>query len=228
MAEKFLVLDVEGNSTVRPYNVGYIIADRYGKIYKKHSFTFPECFWENLNAKQTDECKQMSHKNIKEILADISNKKRKRKYKSLSIDSFYKLLAKEINHYKITKMYAYNVNFDKNALKRLFGERFFDFGLEFRDIITGITYAKLLTKRYINFCRENNYLTAKGNIMTKAEIVYKFLTGKTDFKEEHTGLADVMIEYYILLTAFKSKKKLYWQYIQAWRVIDKFINEKGF
>ena len=35
--ERFIVLDVEGQQTCRPYNVGYIIADRYGKIYKKRS-----------------------------------------------------------------------------------------------------------------------------------------------------------------------------------------------
>ena len=32
--EKFIVLDVEGMQGKRPYNVGYIMADRYGKIYK--------------------------------------------------------------------------------------------------------------------------------------------------------------------------------------------------
>ena len=38
--ERFIVLDVEGQQTCRPYNVGYIIADRYGKIYKKRSISY--------------------------------------------------------------------------------------------------------------------------------------------------------------------------------------------
>ena len=40
--EKFIVLDVEGMSGLMPYNVGYIIADRYEKIYKERSFALPE------------------------------------------------------------------------------------------------------------------------------------------------------------------------------------------
>lgn len=38
--ERFIVLDVEGQQTCRPYNVGYIIADRYGKIYKSVQLRF--------------------------------------------------------------------------------------------------------------------------------------------------------------------------------------------
>ena len=34
--EKFIVLDCEGMSGKMPYNIGFIVADRYGKIYKKH------------------------------------------------------------------------------------------------------------------------------------------------------------------------------------------------
>ena len=32
--EKFIVLDTEGMSGKIPYNIGFIVADRYGKIYK--------------------------------------------------------------------------------------------------------------------------------------------------------------------------------------------------
>ena len=35
----------------------------------------------------------------------------------------------------------------------------------------------------------------------KAEVVYKYLTGNLDFREAHTGLADVQIEAEILLCA---------------------------
>ena len=93
----------------------------------------------------------------------------------------------------------YNVNFDKSALNRLFGERFNNIELEYKDIIPAILHTKLMTKKYINFCRDNKFVTEKGNIQTKAETVYRYLTGCIDFEEEHTGLADVLIEYQILL-----------------------------
>lgn len=225
--EKFIVLDVEGQSVCRPYNVGYIIADRYGKIYKRHSFALPECFWENIkSAVETGICLDMAKKNIQEILADGQHKKRNRKYKSISINEFYNLLVKEIKRYKIRRLFAYNVTFDKSALNRLFGERFEDLVLEYCDIVTGILYTKLLTKKYITFCKENGYITEKGNIQYKAEIVYRYLMGDFEFIEEHTGLADTLNEYEILLFVFRSHKMAKFEPCQAWRVLKNFCNEK--
>jgi hypothetical protein len=40
--EKFIVLDVEGMGGVCPYNVGYMVVDRYGTIYKERSFALLE------------------------------------------------------------------------------------------------------------------------------------------------------------------------------------------
>lgn len=227
--QKFIVLDVEGYSTVRPYNIGYIVADKYGKIYCKRSFALPESVWENINAmlviKQAEE---MTRNNIEEILLDIGNKKRKRKYKTVSIATFKKMFTADIQKYKIKILYAYNVSFDKSALKRIFGEEEFkNLPLEYRDIISGILYTKLLTKKYIQFCRDNGFLTAKGNIQTKAEIVYKYLTNSLNFIEEHTGLADCLIEYQILLSALKSRKKIDWSPVQAWKKINNFIEENN-
>lgn len=226
--KRFIVLDVEGCANARPYNVGYIIADKHGKIYKKHSFAFPECYWENIQkCIFNDDVKKMTHKNIQEILTDTSNKKLKRKYKTLSINAFYNLFRKEIAKHNITEMYAYNVTFDKNALNRLFGERLTEINLEYNDIIPAILYTKLLTKKYIDFCRKNNLLTEKGHITTKAENVYKYLTGDLNFTEEHTGLADVLIEYEILLTALRTKKKMIYKPCQAWRILDKYIKDNN-
>lgn len=225
--EKFVVLDVEGMSAVRPYNIGYVIADRDGKIYKHHSFAVPECLYENLqNALITGQAIDMTKHNIQEILTDTGNPKRKRKYKLISANEFYHFFSKELKKHKVKRLFAYNVSFDKSALKRLFGEkRFNSLNLEYCDIISGILTTKLLTKKYINFCLENGFITEKGNIMTKAEIVYKYLTNCLDFIEEHTGLSDVLIEYDILLTVFKAHKKVDFAPCQAWRILKKFCKE---
>jgi hypothetical protein len=47
---------------------------------------------------------------------------------------------------------------------------------------------------YDTFCYENEYLTKNGRKRYTAEILYRFLSGNNDFIEEHTGLADVLIE----------------------------------
>ena len=220
MKEKFIVLDVEGYSTCRPYNVGYIVADGEGKIYKKRSFAFLECIWENIKCMvRTKQAEEMTKANIEEILQDIKNKKNKRKYKTVSVKTFEKIFQSDIEKYKVSKMYAYNVTFDKNAITRLLG---YVPNLEYRDIISGILDTRLKTKKYVDFCIKNSFITEKGNIQTKAEVVYRYLTNYLDFVEEHTGLADVMIEYYILLTALKAHSKINWKPRQAWRELNKF------
>ena len=227
--EKFIVLDVEGMQKCRPYNIGYIIADRNGKIYKRHSFALPVAFWENItNCLQIGQAVEMRHNNIQEILHDMNKPRRKRKYKSITIPEFFKQFSAEIRRYKVKRLFAYNVTFDRGALFRLFGENQFNsLNLQYCDIISGILTTKLLTKKYVNFCLTNAYLTPKGYPSYKAEIVYRYLTGQADFNEEHTGLSDVLIEYSILLSAFKSHKQLNFEPVQAWRKLKEFAEQNN-
>lgn len=226
--EKFIVLDVEGMSGLAPYNVGYIIADRHGKIYKRHSVALPAHIWENIaDALRIGQAIDMTKKNVQEILMDANNRKRKRKYQMLSDSEFISLFLKEINRYKVKRIFAYNVKFDKAAISHLFGDRFNELNkIEWCDIISGIL-PRLLTKKYLEFCLTNGYVTDKGNFQYKAEFVYQYLTNDLNFKEEHTGLADVLIEYFILLSSFKSHKALNFNPICAWRVLKNFAESIG-
>ena len=75
--KRIMVLDVEGLSTCRPYNIGWIIGDKHGNIYSEESMAILPCIWENL---QNCFCaKEMTHKNVEEILSDIENETEKRK-----------------------------------------------------------------------------------------------------------------------------------------------------
>lgn len=227
--EKIIVLDVEGYSTTRPYNVGYIIADLHGNIYRKRSFALLPCIWENIQAMvNCRQASEMTKKNVEEILKDISKPRHKRKYKPISPEIFTKVFTADIQTFGVKRLFAYNVNFDKGSIKRLLGEeKFMELNLTYCDIISGITQTKLLTKQYIDFCKTNNYLTEKGNVQTKAEIVYRYLTNDLTFEEEHTGLEDVLIEYKILLTAVFTHKKIDWKPCPAWKLIKNFADEKG-
>lgn len=228
--EKFIVLDCEGMSGKIPYDIGFIVADRYRKIYKKHSFALPENIYINITqSAKTGQAVEMTAKNVQEILKDFGNSRLKRKYKCVSNSYLINFILKTIKKNKIKKIYAYNVTFDKMCLKNLFGERFAELEslVEFCDIIPMILNAKLLTKRYVNFCLENGFTTERGYIQTKAETVYRYLTNNPDFVEEHTGLSDVFIEYEILLIAFNTHKKLNTKPCQAWKILDNFCKEKG-
>lgn len=229
--EKFIVLDVEGNSTCLPYNIGYIVADNAGNIYQKRSIALPYAVWQNLlNSLETGLCKEMHLKNTKDILTDYENTAKNRKYKCISIESFWILFTSDIQKYNIKKLYAYNVAFDNSALSRLLGARYEMLGLEIRDIMACVVHARLLNPKYLEFCDRHGYLTEKGNYRYSAEIVYRYLKGDKfdNFEEEHTGLADVLIEYEILLWALKSNKKQVWSCICAWKTFQKFVEETGY
>lgn len=227
--EKFIVLDVEGMRGKRPYNVGYLIADRYGKIYAKHSFAFPVAIWENIaESLRIGQAVEMTKKNIQEILQDADKPNRKRKYKFSTATEFTKIFIKEIKKHKIKRIFAYNVNFDKKAIRNLIGAAAFDsLNVQWCDIISGILTTKLLTKDYINFCLTHDYLTPTKIASYKAEIVYRYLFGDLSFEEEHTGLEDALIEYMILLVCFKSHKKLDFTPTCAWQKLKRFMKDKG-
>lgn len=225
MVKKFIVLDVEGSSTARPYNIGYIVADKHGNIYEKRSFAIPNFIFENL--KKCIGCKDMTYDNIQEILESYGQSQ---KYAYVSPNEFQSILLNDISKYKVSKIWGYHVSFDKSALKRGFAEVFsiIDNLVDFCDIEQAILFTKLLTKKYITFCRKHNYLTKKGNIQTKAEIVYRYLNNDNDFIEEHTGLSDVLIEYEILLKAMQTKKKIVKDGCCPWQIVKKFCNEKDY
>ena len=227
IGKPFMILDVEGMSTCRPYNIGYIIGDKFGNVFLERSFAVLPCVWENLQ--NCLQAKEMTHKNIQEILGDIENTT-KRKYIYNSIEEVKKLILNDCIKYHVKEIWAYNCAFDKGSLKRLFGEdwEMLDNLVNFYDIIPAIVHTVLLNKDYVKWCNKNGFITQKGNVMTKAEIVYKFLTGQIGFEEEHTGLNDCKIEYFILLKAIHSGKKIdRSEKRPAWRVFKEFCAVEG-
>lgn len=219
--KKFIVLDVEGLSNKRPYNIGYVVSDKDGTIYEEVSVALPAVLWENLRGLSCLTAMEMTHKNIEEILEDFDNEERK--YHYYSIKEFYDKLFADIAQYGVKTIWAYNVAFDRSALKRLDENRFNQLNVDFSDIWTAITYAKLTCKKYVKWCKENQAYTPKGYLSTSAETVYRYLFKLKDFEEEHTGLADVKIELAILLKVFKSGKKIHGETSQPWRILHNLM-----
>lgn len=199
-----MILDVEGMSTEKPYNIGYIIGDRKGNIFKECSFALPNNIWGNL--KNCFAAKEMTHNNIQEILSDFGGGD-SRKYDYISNNDFLLTMAKDIEDFKICQVWAYNCMFDAGSLKRLDEFNILP-EVEYCDIWSAIAASCLYNKKYVKWCINNGFLTEKGNIKSSAEVVYAYLTNNVTFVEEHTALSDVRIEYEILLKVFKSKKKL--------------------
>lgn len=225
MSKKIIVLDVEGMSGKRPYDVGYIVADFKGNILEERSFACLPCVWENLsNSMKTalKNVKEMTHRNIKEILESPD------KYNWSTIEQIRTTLIDDILKYKVKEIWAYNCSFDKSMMSRLFDDdTLTKINCEWLDIWSAIVMTKCVTKKYVDFCKANKFMTDRGNCKTSAEVVYAYLTNNINFVEEHTGLSDAKIEYDILMIAKKTKKKIDGTVSNPWKLVKNFCEING-
>lgn len=208
--EMFLVIDTETANTIEqplPYDIGYAICDRYGNIAVERSFVVAEIF---LDHKEMMKSAYFAEK-IPHYWEDIKNGTREIK----SIFNIRKQIKKDMKKYRIKKVGAYNMAFDKRALNNVIRycsksliRWFFPFGTEFFCIWHLACQTLLNTTSYIKFALANGLESDKGNILTSAESCYRFLTNSVDFEESHTGLEDVRIEIEIMAKCFATHKKM--------------------
>lgn len=208
--EKFLVIDTETCNTVEQplvYDIGYAICDRFGNIEVERSFIVAETF---IGLKDVMKSAYYAKK-IPNYWEDIKNGKREIK----SIFNIRKQIKADMKEYKISKVLAYNINFDKRALNdtiRYCSQSlirwFFPFGTEFQCIWNMACQVILTQNSYIKFALQNGLESEKGNLLTSAESCYKYIKNHIDFVESHTGLEDVKIEIEIFTHCLRMKKKL--------------------
>lgn len=209
--EKFIVLDVEtANDTTDAltYDIGFIVADRHGNIYESHSF----CVYDIYCCEK--ELMQSAYHAKKLPLYEEGLKNGE--YKLVKFSTVKNLIWQLMKEYNITKVFAYNCNFDRNALTKT--QRwltkskyryFFPYDTEFCDIWNFACSTICQQKGYKNFCELNGYISNRGNnYRSSAECVYQFITNQNTFEELHQGLADVYIEYEILLKCYATHKKV--------------------
>ena len=225
--EYFLVLDTETCNTLEqplPYDIGYAICDKKGKIYVEKSFVVADIF---LDLVETMKSAYYAEK-IPQYWDDLKSGKREMR-------TFWKIrkeLVADMKKYNVKKVGAYNMAFDKRALNNLIRycskswlRWFFPFGTEFF-CIWNMACSTLLNRNcYINFALQNGLTSNVGNIKTSAECAYKFIKNNLEFKESHTGLEDVKIEVEIMAECFRQKKKMdttintaCWQKVQRKRM----------
>lgn len=206
----YLVLDVEGVgecSNALTYDLGFAIADKKGNIYEKHSYVIREIF-----EGQKELMKSAYYANkIPNYIQDISAGKRQ----VVDFKLARWILINTMKKWNVVAVCAYNAKYDRNALNNTLqfvtnGEKkyFFPYGTEIYDIWTMCAETICRQKTYHKLAKENNWLTNKGFIGSKAEQVYKYVIGNYDFVEEHTGLEDVLIEAQLMAKAFSLHKKM--------------------
>ena len=193
--KKYIILDTETTNDIDcplVYDFGFSVIDENGKAYASYSFVNADIFCD-------DEMMANAYfaEKIPQYWEDI--KSGNRILKSFrSIERTFRRVCREWN---VDTFVAHNARFDYIALqttKRYITtskERFFfPYGSKFVDTLKLSREVFGQDETYRNFCVTNNYVTNYGQNRYTAEIIYRFLTNCNDFVEEHTGLADCMIE----------------------------------
>lgn len=189
------------------YDIGWAIVDKNGKVYETQSFVNADVF---LDEKEIMNNAFYSDK-IPTYWKEIKQGKR-------TLTSFYnirKALAKDCELYNIKEIYCHNAFFDYvslNVSQRWLTKSkyryFFPYGVTICDTLKMArqTFGKM--EEYKDFCHNNGYITKNNRIRLTAEILYRFITNNLEFEEEHTGLADVMIEKCILAECLKINENI--------------------
>lgn len=221
--EMYLVLDTETCNTVEepiPYDIGWAICDRFGNVLVERSFLVAEVFLDMADVMQS----AYYANKIPMYWEDVKQGKRTVK----TMWEIRKIMKADIENFKIKKVCAYNMSFDKRALNNLiryvsksFCRWWFPFGVEFVCIWHCACQVLLARKTYIDFAEKNGLVSTAGNIQTSAECAYQYITKNLNFKESHTGLEDVKIEIEILRECFRQKKKMSKKINQScWRMVQ--------
>lgn len=205
----YLVLDVEtSNNNFNQkendglvYDLGFVIIDKKGNIYCKRSFAIKEVFDEKIFMDTA-----YYNKKLPQYYEKLKNKE----IEKISIFEARKRIKKAIEYFNITEVYAYNASFDYTTLNntiRYFSKSlcrwFLPYGIKVCDIWS-IACQVLGTQKTFQW---ENVRNTKNNLITNAERMFGYCE-QTDFEEEHTGLADAIIESQILARCFLSHKKI--------------------
>lgn len=210
MNKKFyLVLDTETAGTIaKPlvYDLGFAIINRKGEIMETRSFVCKEVFCNGVEMANA-----FYGSKVPQYIEDIAEGKR-------SLTTFGNAVAEMMGlaeKYNVSEICAYNLSFDLRAIRNteetLYNSNEFSAWVADYELncIWHTACQTLYKKRYARFCEENGFIKPEtGNLLTSAEIGYRFLTNEPDFTESHTGLEDVEIEIQLMLKVISTKKKV--------------------
>jgi len=188
------------------YDIGLmVVALPSGRTITKRNFVVKEIFFNEMFMESA-----YYKEKLNDYYVDIAKKVRQvRTMRSIQSD-----VQKLVDKYNVSKIFAYNCNFDKNALnttseylsKRSSKEEFFsEDDFDFCCIWNMACQTLMNNEDYREFCNTHNLMSNNGNISTSAENCYRFLNNDECFVEKHTGLEDVKIEKQILLECLQTE-----------------------
>lgn len=190
------IFDTETTSIDKPfaYNIGWCIYNTKSRqiVYKADYVV--EQIWHNLELFTTAYYAEKRDWYISQM--------RSRKITMEKLGHITQNMCRVFKQFDVQAAYAYNSNFDERVFN--FCCDWFKIKNPFDNIpiydIRGYVHKKIaFTPDYQQFCDTHGLYTEKGNYSTTAESIYKYIIQNPNFEEEHTALADSLIELDILL-----------------------------
>lgn len=204
--EYFMVFDTEtANDLESPlmYNIGWVIVDRYGRIYHKDEYLCREIFFEQKELMNT--CYYADR-------LPLYFWKLKRKYiKIASIYEIRKAMQDCCAEYNVKAIIAHNARFDYRSTtttQRYITKskyRYFLPKIQLWDTLAMARQIFANDDNYTTFCKSNGFMT-QHNVprpQLTAEVIYRYLTDNPAFEEKHTALSDAIIEAQIFAYCMK-------------------------
>lgn len=204
--KKIMVLDTETLGVDKPlvYDLGVTITDKKGNVYAQKNWIIKEVFEQKDKMSSAYyACKLPLYDDmIENGLADV-----------VSWETARAELNQMLHEYDVSVLSAYNLGFDKRALtytnKCIGRHKFFlTKKVELWDIWGIAAQTILQHKTFHRLAQENDWYTEKGNVLSNAEIAYKYITNDLGFIESHTALHDTEIEKEILVRCLKQHMKM--------------------
>ena len=211
-----IVLDTEtANEIDCPlvYDMGWAIIDEEGNVYKTRSFINRDIFFE--------ERELMTSAYYYDKLPLYYKRIATKEAKVAKWETIRKILREDMAEYRTNVVMAHNARFDYNSatttqrwLTKSKERYFFPSGTEIWDTLKMARDVIGKMPTYREYCEENGYLCKNNQLKMTAEILYRFISGCEEFEEEHTGLADVMIEKEIFASCLRQnvpRRKKLWE-----------------
>ena len=206
----YLTIDTEtANSMDDPmmYDLGGCIHDKRGNVYETFSFVIYDVFCadrELFNTAYYAEKRPMYEQQIQDGSRKI-----------VSIFTARSHVHDLCKKYNVKAIIAHNARFDYRStnctLRYITKSRcryFLPYGIPIWDTLKMAQDTICKQPTYIRWCKENDFCQKNGKPRATAEILYRYISGNTEFIEDHTGLEDVLIEKEIFVRCVRQHKKM--------------------
>ena len=192
----YIVIDTEttnGFDDPMVYDCGWAVINDNDEVLKTRSYVVADIF---IHEKELMKEAFFADK-IPQYFKEIADGSRKLAW----FENVRKMLKKDCKKYHVSAIMAHNMRFDYRSctrtqryLTKSKNRWFYPFGVELWDTLKMARQTFGHDENYKIFCSENGYTLKNGAPRLTAEILYRYISGQNDFEEQHTGLADVLIE----------------------------------